>query len=201
MTKVLMVLFLMVFTLLLLGQNFEFVGVDKCKTCHRKADGGEQFPIWEKSKHAGAFETLKSEAAAKIAKEKGLSVPAYEAPECIECHTTGFGKGGYEVKDEAFWNPADDDKDGASAVKRMTGLQAVGCESCHGAGSAYRKKKVMQSREESIKNGMNDILVSNGSAVKQCKTCHNEKSPTYKKFNFEEKWKEIAHPIPAGTEG
>ena len=201
MVKVFMLIDLMFFTLFAFGQTFEYVGVDKCKTCHRKADDGEQFPLWEKSNHANAFETLKSEASAKIAKEKGLTVPAYEAPECLECHTTGFGEGGYEVKDDAFWNPADDDKDGASAVKRMAGLQAIGCESCHGPGSDYRKKKVMQSREESIKNGMNDILVSNGTAEKLCKTCHNEKSPTYKEFNFEEMWQKIAHPIPAGTEG
>ena len=30
-----------------------------------------------------------------------------------------------------------------------------------------------------------------------CLVCHNEKSPTYKPFNFEERFKAIAHPIPA----
>jgi hypothetical protein len=29
-----------------------------------------------------------------------------------------------------------------------------------------------------------------------CKTCHNEESPTYRPFNYEEKVKVIAHPDP-----
>ena len=31
---------------------------------------------------------------------------------------------------------------------------------------------------------------------KQCVTCHNKKSPTFKDFDFEKRWKEIAHNIP-----
>ena len=30
-----------------------------------------------------------------------------------------------------------------------------------------------------------------------CKTCHNPESPTYKEFNFAEKWKMIDHSMPA----
>ena len=29
-----------------------------------------------------------------------------------------------------------------------------------------------------------------------CLTCHNEKSPTFKGFNYEEYWAKIAHPTP-----
>jgi len=55
--------------------------------------------------------------------------------------------------------------------------------------------KIMKSREESVKNGMTNILVSDGSAEKLCKTCHNEGSPTYKGFKFEESWNKIKHPV------
>ncbi len=68
----------------------QFVGVAKCKTCHKKPEQGEQFKKWQASKHAEAFETLKSEESAKIAKEKGLTTPAYEAPECLKCHVTAY---------------------------------------------------------------------------------------------------------------
>ena len=200
MFKLLVVLFMLFSTLVIFGQDFQYVGAEKCKTCHKKEKEGQQFPLWEKSAHAKAFETLKSEEAAKIAKEKGIKVPAYEAAECLKCHVTGFGKGGYEVKDEAFWNPKEGDTEGSKAVKRMASLQAVGCESCHSAGSAYRKKKIMKDREESIKNGLNAMLVSDGTAEKQCKTCHNEESPTNKEFDFKKQWEEIAHPIPEAAE-
>ena len=30
-----------------------------------------------------------------------------------------------------------------------------------------------------------------------CKTCHNEKCPTAKEFNYEERVKEFSHPYPA----
>ena len=31
---------------------------------------------------------------------------------------------------------------------------------------------------------------------KECVKCHNEESPTYKKFVFAEKVKMVAHPVP-----
>ena len=31
---------------------------------------------------------------------------------------------------------------------------------------------------------------------KACARCHNEESPTFKGFEFEERWAEIAHPVP-----
>jgi hypothetical protein len=54
----------------------------------------------------------------------------------------------------------------------------------------------MQNREEAIKNGLILVLVSDGSAEKLCKTCHNEQSPTFKGFDFKKMWAEIAHPLP-----
>ncbi|NQV37790.1 MAG: cytochrome C554 [Candidatus Marinimicrobia bacterium] len=181
---------------LLLGQTFEYVGSRKCGMCHKKEASGAQLKVWEDSKHSKAFETLKSEEAIAIAKEKGLANDPWEAPECIKCHTTGFGKGGYEVKEEAFWNPAADDRDGKKAVKRMTGLQAVGCEMCHGAGSEYKSRKVMKA----IYNDETDGAAVGLLAVTEetCLGCHNDESPSFKEFNFEEALAKIAHPFPEG---
>jgi Zn-finger protein len=188
----------MVMILVLMGlvwaQDFEYVGAKGCKACHSSSKKGAQYKVWAASAHANAFETLKTEEAAKIAKEKGLEVPAYEAGECLSCHTTGYGKGGYEVKDEEFWNPAEDDKAGKKAVKRMKGLQAVSCEACHGPGSGYKKKKIM---EEIFAGALADTTVGLSMPNEDtCLGCHNEKSPTYKKFSFEEYVKTIAHPYP-----
>lgn len=179
-------------------QEFEYIGSEGCKICHMSSKKGAQYKVWAAGVHANAFESLKSEEAAKIAEEKGLKLPAYEAPECIVCHVTGYGEGGYEVMDEAFWNPADDDKEGKKAVKRMKGLKAVGCESCHGPGSEYKGMKVMKEIYEGTLEGESVGLMEPTEEV--CLQCHNEKSPVYKPFDFAERVKEIAHPYPPDME-
>ena len=174
--------------------DFQYIGSNGCKACHSGSKKGAQYKVWAAGPHAKSVETLKSEKAAKIAKERGIKVPAYEASECLICHTTGFGRGGYKVKDEKFWNPADDDREGKKAVRRMKGLQAVGCESCHGPGSEYKSKKPM---EEIFAGTLDPKKVGLWEPDEVlCVTCHNENNPTYKPFDFEEQSKEIAHPYP-----
>ena len=181
-------------TFCLFAQDYKFVGNAKCKMCHKKVDAGEQYAKWEASLHAKSFETLKSESSAKIAADMGISVNAWEAPECLKCHTTGFGMGGYEVKCADFWNPEPEDKAGVKAVKRMNGLQAVGCEACHGPGSKYKSKKTMQGIYTGDLNGTDFGLLS--ITEETCTVCHNDGSPTFKSFNYEEYKAKIAHPIP-----
>jgi hypothetical protein len=180
------------------AQDFEYVGNAKCKMCHKKVEAGEQYAKWAAGSHAGAFETLKSEKSSQIAKEKGIEGDAWKAPECLKCHVTGFGDGGYEVKCDGFWNPAAEDKAGAKAVKRMNGLQSVGCEACHGAGSKYKSSKTMKAIYAGEIDGTTVGLTKIDE--KTCMVCHNEESPTYKPFNFKEKIKEVQHPIPPQTE-
>ncbi|MCJ7801788.1 MAG: cytochrome c family protein [Candidatus Marinimicrobia bacterium] len=190
-----LIITLLTLSVFILAQGFEYVGNASCKMCHNKDAKGAQYSKWEAGPHAKAFETLKSEKATKIAKGKGITVEAWKAPECLKCHTTGFGAGGYEVKCDAFWNPKADDKDGAKAVKRMEGLQAVGCEACHGAGSEYKSSKTMAA----IHNGETDGKTVGLTKIDKttCLVCHNEKSPTYKPFNYEVRIKEVQHPMPS----
>ena len=49
-----------------------FVGVKKCKTCHKKKAIGNQYGAWLDTKHATAFETLAGEQAAEWAAEAGV---------------------------------------------------------------------------------------------------------------------------------
>ncbi|NOZ74766.1 MAG: cytochrome C554 [FCB group bacterium] len=179
----------------LMAQNFEYVGVKKCKMCHNKTKSGAQYKVWSESAHAKAFDTLKSDAAAKIMQERGLKTNAWEAPECLKCHTTGFGTGGYEVKDAAFWTPSDEDKAGKKAVKRMEGLKNVTCEACHGPGSTYKSMKIMKGIRAGTLEAEGTGLVVPTEAT--CKQCHNEESPSYKPFVYEERMAKIAHKIPA----
>jgi len=57
-------------------------------------------------------------------------------------------------------------------------LESVQCEACHGAGSDYKKKSIMEDRELSVKNG----LIIPDSTV--CVSCHNERSPTFEGFDY-----------------
>ncbi len=153
----------------------KFVGVKKCKTCHRKAEQGEQYKIWMDGPHAKAFDTLAGEEALKIGKEKGIENPQ-TSEKCLKCHVTAFGV------DAAFLGTKYDMKDG------------VGCESCHGAGGDYYKKKTMKAITAGKTDPASVGLVLPDEKV--CVSCHNDKSPSFKGFDFKEASKKIAHPIP-----
>ena len=88
---------------------------------------------------------------------------AVENKECLSCHQTS-------AKDDG-----------------------VGCESCHGAASAYKSKHAKDLAGAKAL-GLETPKVDDGSAEKQCKSCHNEKSPTYKEFDFKKMWDKVKHP-------
>jgi hypothetical protein len=183
MAKLLLTVLVFLFSGYILAQDapeakHSYVGAKACGMCHKTEKQGQQLKIWEGSPHANAFEALKSEKAAAIAKEKGLESPAYEAKECLKCHITEFGV------------------DASLLDAKYEPNMGVQCESCHGAGSDYKKMSIMKDRDAAIKNGMNDINLEDGSAEKLCVTCHNEESPTFDGFKFDEMWGKIAHTIP-----
>jgi len=149
----------------------KFVGSDKCKICHNTAKQGKQYTIWQSSAHARAFATLASEEALKIGQQMGIENPQ-QSDKCLSCHVTAFGV-------------ADSLKEAT-----LTMAEGVGCEACHGPGSDYKQMSIMKDREKSMAAG---LLMPD---EKTCLGCHNDKSPTYKPFNFEERAKQIAHPVP-----
>ncbi len=148
-----------------------YAGVKGCTMCHKTEKQGLQGPVWEKSKHAGAYTTLTTPAADSITKAKGLTTAAAASPECLKCHAI-VGDAKADVKD------------------------GVQCETCHGAGADYKGMAVMKVRADAVAKGM--VAFADKAAIEaMCKTCHNEKSPTAKAFNFEESWAKIAHKKPA----
>jgi hypothetical protein len=163
--------------------DFKYVGMKKCKTCHKKELIGDQYGKWQEAKHSKAFETLKGEKAAEVAKEKGITGPAYESEKCLKCHVTAYGA------DAAAFDKA--------PLKSADGVQ---CESCHGPGSGYKKKKTMADHDKSVAAGMWEA----GKDEKICTACHNDESPTWdaeKGFDYEKRKEEIAHPIPEDVKG
>jgi hypothetical protein len=92
-------------------------------------------------------------------------------PDCLKCHATF----------------AEFDKSLHQGIKLDEG---VSCESCHGPGSVYKSMSIMKSREKSLANGL--IIPTKEVCVK----CHNEESPTFKGFNYEEYVARISHDDP-----
>jgi hypothetical protein len=88
-----------------------YVGNTACKACHAPA-----FAVWEKSRHAHAWETL--EVAEKDPKRYGWPVTAY--PDCVSCHVVGFAE-----------------QTGFVSGSETPDLADVGCERCHGAASEH----------------------------------------------------------------
>ena len=152
----------------------EIIGAPKCKMCHGKKTG-DQWTKWEEGPHAGAFAALGTDAAKKIAADKGLGDPQTEAA-CLKCHTTQHFVGAdYAVDAKGKYELA----------------EGVGCEACHGPGSDYKSKKVMEDHDASVAAGL-----WAPKSAEFCTKCHNEESPTFKGFNFDEHYAKIAHPVP-----
>lgn len=159
--------------LLLFGLPFiaytaeEYAGAKKCKMCHIKI-----YKKWVTTKHAGALESLKPGVKAEVKKKAGLDVQKDYTAEaaCISCHTTG------------------------NDVMRP-GIQ---CEACHAPGKKYSKPTIMSRvKWKKDPDTQRKLALAAGLVVapseEKCKTCHNEKSPTFKAFDFKIRYEEIKH--------
>jgi len=82
--------------------EISYLGVSKCGECHQPF-----VESWKKTRHAGAFPTLE-----RVGKSND--------PECIKCHTAGFGE-----------------KGGFYSAKTTPMLANVQCEACHGPGREH----------------------------------------------------------------
>jgi hypothetical protein len=115
-------------------------------------------------------------AASKHANAFNVLKPEDQAkPECLSCHTTGQGKT-------------------AAAGADLKGVQ---CESCHGPGSAYKAVTIMsKSKYAADRTAARAAAVAAGLVVPDeatCKSCHNEKSPTFKGFDYAAMKEKIKH--------
>lgn len=126
-------------------EDIEFVGAAKCKMCHNRASSGKFHDDWSENKHAKALDLLNDE-------EK-------KNPECLACHSTGFGKTG-----------------GFVSLEETPKLAGVQCEMCHGPGGKHIKSK----KDEVIAHAWEPD-------AKTCEKCHNDKSPDWDPNRYEYK--------------
>ena len=78
--------------------------------------------------------------------------------------------------------------------KKDSLLVTVSCEACHGPGSDYKKNKTMKDPKLASAAGLLPINEAT------CVRCHNEKSPTFKGFEYAEALKTGVHGHPAEEE-
>ena len=156
-------------------EGHQFIGATRCRTCHRKEEDGAQYDKWASSPHANAFNTLATDEAKAIAAEKGIADPQ-KAGECLQCHVTGHGAAAEMLGD------------------KYDAAEGVTCESCHGPGGDYYKKSTMEGIAAGDIDGATVGFMK--PTAETCTGCHNEKSPTFTAFNYEEQVAKIAHPNP-----
>lgn len=174
----------------------QFVGAGKCKSCHKKKKDGNQYGVWQKSEHAKAFKLLGTKEAKAAAKKVGVAGDPQKAKECLICHASPkYDSNGKE-------NPA------SMFGKKFKMEEGVQCESCHGAGQKYVKKKTMKAitkeggAAKSATAKKTGLVAVNKAVCEQCHVAQVTiggvayKNPTFEGFDFEKQLKEIAHPKP-----
>jgi Cytochrome c554 and c-prime len=155
----------------------KYIGAGKCKNCHSSAESGNEYAAWEKMDHHKAWETLASDAAKAFGKERGIADPQ-KSDECLQCHVTAFGV---------------DEKLIKKGFKVEEGVQ---CESCHGPGENHMKARFAAAATEGAVNKVEPGEIVSFPPQTTCVGCHNEKSPSFKKFCYWEAVGKIRHGPP-----
>jgi hypothetical protein len=144
-----------------------YVGSRVCAGCHGAETGGGEHVAWLRSGHALAYWRLATDWARHLAERRPQyrDVADPRADErCLLCHVTA-------AQDPNALLAAD--------YRREEG---VGCEACHGPGSAYASAAVMGDRE---------LFLAAGGVVpdaETCRRCHRDEH-----FSFDAWWPRIAH--------
>jgi 2',3'-cyclic-nucleotide 2'-phosphodiesterase (5'-nucleotidase family) len=174
----------------------KYVGSDQCLTCHK--NHGDAGTVWTASKHANAYNALEN-----IAKKPGLR--QFDG-ECIRCHTVGY-----------------DYNSGFVSAEKTPQLKNVGCESCHGPGSAHVAvpgnkqlalelspwkvngagrlpdlKKFQEFQNAKDLSQRQNIFTRDETRIllrvdRICQSCHNQENDPH--FTIEAFWPKVAHSL------
>ena len=117
-------------------EGAKYIGSKKCRSCHLN-----EHKTWRKTKHYKTFEQLEG--------------PEKKDPDCLKCHSTGYGKPGGFVNE-------DDTPD----------LAGTGCEACHGPGSAHAEAAKDAPEEGKWEDPNYPKVIANS-----CVACHNPHVP------------------------
>jgi len=135
--------------------GYSYVGSGVCFACHADGPGDGPAGQWIASRHSRSFHTLSSDQSKGLAAAredyKDITQPSQDG-RCLMCHLTAA-----QNPDAVFYEGYDP-------------RQGVGCEGCHGPGSAYMDPAIMADREAFLANGgrIPDELT--------CRGCHRDEA-------------------------
>ena len=150
-----------------------YVGVKVCAKCHSDEATGNQYGVWQSTKHAQAYKALFTPEAKAMAQLSGILDPPEKAFICLGCHAT--------AADSEPW-----ERDPTFSIDE--GMQ---CERCHGPGSEYID--VMKDPEAARKAGLKMLSAHDCAACHYAKGSHvavHHKPP----LDIAEGLRRIAHP-------
>jgi hypothetical protein len=151
-----------------------FVGSKACKDCHE-----EDYAIWKKTPHAHALETL-------VHPGERSEIARHFDPECLSCHVVG-------------WNPQKyfPYQSGYLSREETPLLGGVGCENCHGPGSAHvdAENGDVDVTDEKLKALQVEMKLPLAEAERKCMECHDLDNSLnfHAEGAFEKYWKKVEH--------
>jgi hypothetical protein len=160
--------------------GLKFVGSEMCSDCHPN-----EYDIWKKGHngegdgHAHAYATL-------LNPPKRANVPRNHDPECISCHVVG-------------WNPQKyyPYESGYLSRKETPQLINMGCENCHGPGSAHVDAEYgeVEVSEQKLADLRQSMVLPLKRAKETCLQCHDlDNSPAFlEEGAFKRYWSKIRH--------
>ncbi|HEB88920.1 MAG TPA: hypothetical protein ENI85_05055 [Deltaproteobacteria bacterium] len=156
---------------------FQYVGVRVCAECHAESTGDFDkgaYQVWQNHFHSQAFKSLQRDYTRQIASRvRGIDDPTTDW-RCVKCHQTAFGADPEQIAPS--YRPED----------------GVGCEVCHGPGSAYAEED--HGPDVPNREAMGFRVLRNLSDRREvCTSCHNRTSPTFIGFDLREFSRKIAH--------
>ena len=134
--------------------GLKYVGSEACESsdCHSEPFKHQyEYAVWKDNDHSKAYQTL-------------VDVGSQYDPECIICHVIGY-----------------DYTSGFETAEKTPNMKNVGCEVCHGPGSAH------------CKDPYNNKTTPIPDTIKLCKTCHTPEHSGDFAGHEEEKLKIIQH--------
>ena len=160
------------------AKEYQYLGFETggCKKCHKK-----QYESWVDTPMANAYYTL--EPGEKVEEKKKVGLDPNKDyttdPECLKCHTTGYGK-----------------PTGFTSMEKTEELHGITCEECHGPGSGYQAENIKGTDVPAEKHKLTDAVAAGlWYPVKEdhCTNCHNDdhkhnsKVDEKYKFDFKER--------------
>jgi len=150
-----------------------FLGSKSCEDCHEK-----EFDIWEETPHSWALDSL-------VHPGERSEIPRHFDPECLSCHVVG-------------WNPQMHFPyvSGYLGLDETPLMHNVGCENCHGPGSAHVDAETLNADDkELLEKYRLQVRLPLEEAEKKCMDCHDlDNSPDFHvQGAFDRYWEKVEH--------